>query len=433
MEETQLRVNGQSHTVTIPATRTLLDALRADLSLTGTKKVCDQGQCGACTVLRDGMAVYACLTLAVECGDSEITTIEGLAAPDGTLHPIQQAFLDCDGLQCGFCTPGQVLAAKALLDRHPQPTAAEITRGMAGNLCRCGAYPGIVRAVEQAAMQGSGSRFGCVHAPHAGRRLNMVRVVRTKVEMEGRTHEEIVVVEGEEPQPWATSELHHVGQAISRVDGVERVTGAARYTADVQLPGMLYAAVARCPHPHARLRSLDTRAAEALPGVRAILTHENAPPLPWHSKASRLFDTELRHEGEEIAAVAADDPETAERAARLIRAEYEVLPYVIDPEVAMRPDAVQVHPNGNVLKDDDGNDGRDLYARRCGARLQASGCDFRGALHHGGADAQRPRSAWYGRCLGRSQPHDLRKHARGAIAFAAASPRCWICRRARCG
>jgi len=151
MEETQLRVNGQSHTVYVPTTRTLLDALRGDLGLTGTKKVCDQGQCGACTVLRDGMAVYACLTLAVECGGQEITTIEGLAAPDGTLHPIQQAFLDCDGLQCGFCTPGQVLAAKALLDRHPQPTAADIAHGMAGNLCRCGAYPGIVRAIEQVA------------------------------------------------------------------------------------------------------------------------------------------------------------------------------------------------------------------------------------------------------------------------------------------
>ncbi|MDQ2809339.1 MAG: xanthine dehydrogenase family protein molybdopterin-binding subunit [Chloroflexota bacterium] len=190
----------------------------------------------------------------------------------------------------------------------------------------------------------------------------MVRVVRTKVEMEGRTHEEIVVVEGEEPKAWATSELHHVGQALSRVDGVERVTGAARFTADVQLPGMLYAAVARCPHPHARLRSLDTRAAEALPGVRAVLTHENAPLLLWHSKASRLFDTELRHEGDEIAAVAADDPETAERAVRLIRAEYEVLPYVIDPAEAMRPGAVQVHPAGNVLKDDDGNEG-ETYTR----------------------------------------------------------------------
>jgi xanthine dehydrogenase YagT iron-sulfur-binding subunit len=149
--EIHLHVNGQPYTIQAPPARTLLDALREDLGLTGAKKVCDQGQCGACTVLRDGVAVYACLTLAVECGRSEITTIEGLAAPDGTLHPIQQAFLDCDGLQCGFCTPGQILAMKALLDRHPNPTPDDIARGMSGNLCRCGAYPGIRRAAEQAA------------------------------------------------------------------------------------------------------------------------------------------------------------------------------------------------------------------------------------------------------------------------------------------
>ena len=156
----QLRVNGQAYTVQAAPARTLRDQLRIDLGLTGTKLVCDQGQCGACTVLRDGVALYACLLLAVECQGHAITTIEGLAAPDGTLHPIQQAFVDCDGLQCGYCTPGQVLAAKALLDRQPAPSAAEITRGMSGNLCRCGAYPGIARAVAQAArtLQGAESR-----------------------------------------------------------------------------------------------------------------------------------------------------------------------------------------------------------------------------------------------------------------------------------
>ncbi|HUS15830.1 MAG TPA: (2Fe-2S)-binding protein [Chloroflexia bacterium] len=151
-----LRVNGEDHTIQAPPSRTLLDALRDDLGLTGTKKVCDQGQCGACTVLRDGVAVYSCLTLAVAAQDSAITTIEGLATPsaDGSdpgLHPIQEAFLDCDGLQCGFCTPGQVLALKALLDREPNPSAADIARGLSGNLCRCGAYPGIMRAAQQAA------------------------------------------------------------------------------------------------------------------------------------------------------------------------------------------------------------------------------------------------------------------------------------------
>src|SRR5690349_13727217 len=158
----------------------------------------------------------------------------------------------------------------------------------------------------------------------------MVRVVRTKVEIEGRTYEETVVVEGEEPQPWQQSELHYVGQETARVDGVERVTGAARYSADIQLPGMLHGAIARCPYPHARIRSIDVSAAEALSGVRYILTHQNAPPIPWHSRASRIFDTELRHEGEEVAAVAADDPETAERAVRLIQVDYEQLPFVTD-------------------------------------------------------------------------------------------------------
>jgi xanthine dehydrogenase YagT iron-sulfur-binding subunit len=146
-----LRVNGQPYTIQAPPSRTLLEAIRVDLGLTGTKLVCDQGNCGACTVLCDGMAIYSCLTLAVESQRCEITTIEGLAAPDGTLHPVQQAFLDCDGLQCGYCTPGQVLAAKALLDHHPNPTPEQIERGMSGNICRCGAYPGIRRAVQQAA------------------------------------------------------------------------------------------------------------------------------------------------------------------------------------------------------------------------------------------------------------------------------------------
>jgi xanthine dehydrogenase YagR molybdenum-binding subunit len=190
----------------------------------------------------------------------------------------------------------------------------------------------------------------------------MVRVVRTKIEIEGRTYEETVVIEGEEPQPLAESETHYIGQGLNRVDGAERVTGAARYTADVQLPGMLYAAIARCPHPRARLKSVDVRAALALPGVRAVLTHENAPAIPWYGKVSNVFDRELRQEGDEIAAVAADDPALAERAARLVRAEYEILPAAIDPEAALLPGAPEANPNGNVLKDDEGNPG-ETYER----------------------------------------------------------------------
>jgi xanthine dehydrogenase YagT iron-sulfur-binding subunit len=146
-----LRVNGRPYDLRLPPQATLLDTLRDTLGLTGTKKVCDMGQCGACTVLCDGVAIYACLKLAVESQGCEITTIEGLQAPDGTLHPIQEKFVACDALQCGFCTAGQVLALKALLDRNPTPTPAEIQRGLAGNLCRCGAYAGILRAAQEAA------------------------------------------------------------------------------------------------------------------------------------------------------------------------------------------------------------------------------------------------------------------------------------------
>ncbi|MEO8284868.1 MAG: (2Fe-2S)-binding protein [Chloroflexota bacterium] len=146
-----LTVNGKDYNVAVPVRRTLLDTLREDLNLTGTKKVCDMGHCGACTVLRDGVPVLSCLTLAVACEGAEFTTIEGLSGPDGELTVLQQAFIDCDGLQCGFCTPGQIMAGTALLKENPHPTVDEIRAGMAGNLCRCGAYQGIIDAVQQAA------------------------------------------------------------------------------------------------------------------------------------------------------------------------------------------------------------------------------------------------------------------------------------------
>jgi len=146
----RLIVNGASHDVTPPAHETLLATLRERLELTGTKLVCGRGECGACTVLLDGVSVYSCLTLTAACDGRQITTIEGVAR-DGTLHPIQAAFVEHDALQCGFCTPGQILAAIALLRDNAAPTEDDVRRGMSGNLCRCGTYPKIVRAVLAAA------------------------------------------------------------------------------------------------------------------------------------------------------------------------------------------------------------------------------------------------------------------------------------------
>ena len=155
-----LDVNGQSRTVNVEPRVTLLEALRHELDLTGAKRVCDRGTCGTCTVIMDGKPVYACSVLAIDAQRRAITTVEALSA-GGKLHPVQQAFVDNDGQQCGFCTPGFVVACKALLDRHPDPTPDEVRAGLGGNLCRCGTYAGIRAAVAQAAKaQRGGARRG---------------------------------------------------------------------------------------------------------------------------------------------------------------------------------------------------------------------------------------------------------------------------------
>ena len=145
-----LHVNGSEHALVLEPRRTLLDALRNDLRLTGTKKVCDMGDCGACTVLVDGRAMYACLLLAVDCTGRQITTIEGLSH-NGDLDPLQQAFVEADAFQCGFCTSGQIMSLRALLNANPTPSDDQIMRAVSGNLCRCGAYVNILRAGRMAA------------------------------------------------------------------------------------------------------------------------------------------------------------------------------------------------------------------------------------------------------------------------------------------
>jgi aerobic-type carbon monoxide dehydrogenase small subunit (CoxS/CutS family) len=143
-------VNGQRAAVHVPPHRTLLDTLRDELGLTGAKRVCDEGTCGACTVLVDGKPAYSCMTLAVACEGRSVETVEGLAR-EGALHPVQEAFIAKDAFQCGFCTPGQIMSVVALLRERPSPTADDVRRAVAGNLCRCGAYPSIVEAALSAA------------------------------------------------------------------------------------------------------------------------------------------------------------------------------------------------------------------------------------------------------------------------------------------
>lgn len=154
----QLTINGKSFSAQVEPRVTLLDALRNELDLTGAKRVCDRATCGACTMIVDGKPVYACSLLALEAQGKSITTVEGLMQGE-TLHPIQQAFIDNDAQQCGFCTPGFVVASKAFLDKNPNPTPEQIKKGLGGNLCRCGTYVGVRAAVAQAAQKG-GRRNG---------------------------------------------------------------------------------------------------------------------------------------------------------------------------------------------------------------------------------------------------------------------------------
>ena len=148
--ETRLTINGQPYALALDSRVSLLDALRDHIGLTGVKKGCDHGQCGACTVLIDGKRMLSCLTLAVMADGRSLTTIEGLADPDGTLHPMQQAFVDFDAFQCGYCTPGQILSAIGCVEEGHAEADADIREYMSGNLCRCAAYPNIVAAIKQA-------------------------------------------------------------------------------------------------------------------------------------------------------------------------------------------------------------------------------------------------------------------------------------------
>jgi aerobic carbon-monoxide dehydrogenase small subunit len=148
----QLTINGQSHEASVPARRTLVDFLRYDIALTGTKEACSVGVCGACTVMLDGRIVASCITLAVQADGANITTIEGLGTPDN-LSPVQQAFIDCGGFQCGICTPGQIVATTALLNENTKPTEDEIKEWLMGNLCRCTGYYQIIDSVKKASGQ----------------------------------------------------------------------------------------------------------------------------------------------------------------------------------------------------------------------------------------------------------------------------------------
>ena len=319
-------LNGQQVEVEVEPGRSLLYVLREVLGLTGTKQACDcEGECGACTVLLDGEAVRSCLTPIAKAAGRAVTTIEGLGAP-GKLHPLQQAFIDHGAVQCGYCTPGMILSALALLQREPAPTREQIVEALEGNLCRCTGYTKIVRAVQAAAAV-----------------LLREPVSRGVGEWRG---------DGASRGAQAV-----VGGSQVRVDALDKVTGAARYAEDIQPPGLLHAAVVRSPHPHARLLGLDPVPAVRLPGVVCVLTAADVPgenTLEGYSRNEHLLAPvggSVRMVGDAVALVVADAPETARAGAAAVVARYQPLPHTYDAVEAMSPAAPPIYADGNVLNE----------------------------------------------------------------------------------
>ena len=304
-------VNGEYREVKVAPRAVLLDVLRDELRLTGTKNGCGHNACGACTVIVDGEAVRSCVYPASRAEGKRVETIEGLAA-DGELHPLQQAFIDMGAVQCGFCTPGMIMAAKALLDKDPRPNREAIIDALSGNLCRCTGYAKILEAVEQAA-----GRSGA-------------------------------------PKHTYESALRVVGHYKPRPDARDKVTGKAIFAADLYFEGMLHAKVLRSQHPHARILGLDTSEAQSLPGVRAVLTAADVPGAKNHGLARNdwpvLAYDKVRCVGDALVVVAAESEEIAREAVSLITVDYEPLTVVSSAEQALSPGAPLVHEGGNVIE-----------------------------------------------------------------------------------
>jgi CO/xanthine dehydrogenase Mo-binding subunit/aerobic-type carbon monoxide dehydrogenase small subunit (CoxS/CutS family) len=315
MNETTITfsVNNVMRTVSVAEDALLLEILRDDLKLTGTKEGCGNGECGACTVLVDGQPIASCIYPAKAIHGRSVETIEGLGAHN-RLHPLQSWFLKLGAIQCGFCTPGLLMTCKSFLDRNPNPSPEEVKEAITGNLCRCTGYTKVVKAVLAAAAE----------------------------------------LRGEPPvAPQDAPGSPPVGRSLIKVDGLPKALGTAKFAADLSRSDMLHAAMVVSPHPHARILSIDPGPALAMAGVHSVITGHDIPGETLHGvniKDQPFLSRDIvRFAGEPVAIVVADSRRLARSAVSAVDVRYEVLPAVFDPREAMRPEAVRVHDNGNVL------------------------------------------------------------------------------------
>jgi selenium-dependent xanthine dehydrogenase len=324
MANINLLINGTQYSLESVPGEALSTLLRERLRLTGTKIGCEEAECGACTVLVDGEPVVSCIYPSERADGKIVVTIEGLAQRvhnEMKLHPLQEAFVEHGAVQCGFCIPGQIMTAHALLERNPDAKKDDIRFALKDTLCRCAGYPTIENAILAAA-----------------------EALRT----------------GEPVQkPNIPDSIHthkSVGHSHTRHDGVDKVIGTAIYTDDLVFEGMLYAKVRRAMVPHGFLTKLDISKAKALPGVAAILTAEDIPGERNHGLV--IYDwpvmvgigERVRYVGDAIAIVAAETQEIAEQAAALIEPEFDLQPVITNPVQARREGVPQLHEKGNLLK-----------------------------------------------------------------------------------
>ena len=348
-KEITLTINQVKQTFAVGKKEKLLDLLRR-AGYASVKHGCDAGDCGVCTVLLNGQPTRSCMILAAEAAGQNIVTVEGLSK-NGNLHPLQQAFVETGAVQCGFCTPAQLLTAKALLDQSPNPSEDEIREALSGVMCRCTGYVKTVEAVQRAAAALRDETVPPIEPLEQELPADAAEVTLPKA-FYRRSGERAPLP----PLIYTPPEMPKtrvVGKAQKKVDAEKLVRGRPVFTDDKRPAGMLYGALLTSPHAHARIKHINADKARALPGVHAVLTHQDIPrvkyasggqsypnPLPYDQAS---LDDKVRHEGDRVAIAAAETPELAEKALRLIEVDYEILPVVLDPEEAMKAGAPIIH------------------------------------------------------------------------------------------
>ena len=382
-----LEINNKIHEVSISAGDSLLHVLRR-LGYYGVKHGCETGDCGACTVLLDGKPVNSCVFLAAQAEGHHIQTIESLGEhPERGwkmskgLHPLQVSFVETGALQCGYCTPAQILAAKELLERNSRPNENEVREALSGVLCRCTGYHKPVQAVLRAAAVMRGEvvepvDFGKALFPFTGESANIPPSFRAPSLPQPDSTPVSTTSIGVLPKVLLTPQaetMQTVGKPEPKVDGIKLVQGKPAFTADFDQRDLLYAKVLHSPLAHARIKHIDTSQARQLPGVAAVLTWKDIPrvvystagqsdPIPGPLDSFSL-DNKVRFVGDRVAFVAAESEDIAEQAIRLIKVEYEPLADLFDPTQAMQANAPRIHDEPEYVNFADSDPTQNLAAK----------------------------------------------------------------------